>query len=272
MQQSVARGLVKHLIPQAVVMHVRKRRLRAKLPKPLDIKPLELIRTAPIEKLADAEWLEHEMLPALGLNDEMLGEFPRELYPYCGRGLRHWQYPNQFAPYLASLAGRKITSYLELGVRHGGTFLITLEYLSRFNRMDRAIAVDLIDSPFLAAYSAEKKSSVRFMVLDTQLPQSQNTITNEAPFDLVLIDGDHSEQGCQNDLDLIGPHASIVVLHDIVSSICPGVPAVWKRFREGAADTWKFSEFVDQYDDVLARRGVPYLGIGMAERRDVPTL
>jgi hypothetical protein len=231
---------------------------------------LELIRRAPLEKLSDADWLEHHILPALGLNDELLEEFPEELYQFCGRGLRYWQYPNQFAPYLASLAGRKVTSYLELGVRHGGTFLITFEFLSRFHPITKATAIDLHHSPELATYAAEK-TGIRFLVMDTQLPGSQEVIRQEAPFDLVLIDGDHTEQGCQSDLDLVRPLASIVVLHDIVSCVCPGVKSVWERFRDEEADEWDFFEFVDQYDDVLMRQGTPYLGIGMAIRKSRST-
>ena len=106
------------------------------------------------------------------------------------------------------------------------------------------------------------------MRADSQLPAFRRLVERQGPFDLVLIDGDHSEEGCQNDLYLLKPHASIIVLHDIVSTMCPGVPAVWQRFRDSEADDWTFHEFTDQYDDALARTGSTYLGIGMAVRRD----
>jgi precorrin-6B methylase 2 len=54
-----------------------------------------------------------------------------------------WQYPNQFSKYLAELAAHPVDRYLEIGVRHGGTFVITVEYLSRFHPVREAIAVDL---------------------------------------------------------------------------------------------------------------------------------
>jgi len=64
---------------------------------------------------------------------------PDELYQFCGRGLHYWQYPNQFSKYLVRLSQFKVESYLEIGVRHGGTFVITVEYLSRFHPLKCAI-------------------------------------------------------------------------------------------------------------------------------------
>jgi hypothetical protein len=87
------------------------------------------------------------------------------------------------------------------------------------------------------------------------------------PIDLALVDAAHHEWTAQHDLDSVRPHANIVVLHDIVSQACPGVEAVWNRFRDEHAADWEFAEFTDQYDDVLERQGGPYLGIGVAVRR-----
>ncbi len=52
----------------------------------------------------DTDYLEHTLIPALGLNDEILHEQPRELSASYGKGLHIWQYPNQLAAYLAWLA------------------------------------------------------------------------------------------------------------------------------------------------------------------------
>jgi hypothetical protein len=232
----------------------------------LDVAPLEILRTADLEALRDPVRLEHEILPALGLNDEILDEFPRELYPHCGKGLRHWQYPNQFGPYLAALSQQPISSYLEVGVRHGGTFLITVEYLSRFAPLRKAIATDVVDSPWLRG-QLRARPGMRLVLADSQLPQFPRFLGREGPFDLALVDAAHYEWTAQHDLDSVRPHANIVVLHDIVSQACPGVGAVWRRFRDEHAADWEFLEFTDQYDDVLERQGGPYLGIGVAIRR-----
>jgi cephalosporin hydroxylase len=232
----------------------------------LDVEPLEILRTADLEVLRDAGRLEREILPALGLNDEILDEFPRELYPYCGKGLRHWQYPNQFGPYLAALSRERIASYLEVGVRHGGTFLITVEHLSRFAPLRKAIAMDVVDSPWLRGQLASRPG-MRMVLADSQLPQFPRFLAREGPFDLALVDAAHHEWTAQHDLDSVRPHANIVVMHDIVSQACPGVEAVWNRFRDEHGAHWEFEEFTAQYDDVLERQGGPYLGIGVAVRR-----
>lgn len=261
------RAAVKRGLPDPLVHRIQhERSKRSHRPKPIDDSSLRLIREAALEDLRDAAWLEHELLPHLGLNDEELQEFPEALYPYCGKGLRHWQYPNQFSKYLVHLADEPIGSYLEIGVRHGGTFLIMIEYLSRFNDLRKAIGIDLWDSPFLRERLADRPYA-RFETANTQLPDFGRLVGSESPIDLVLIDGDHSEQGCQNDLDIVKPHSRMVVLHDIVSSVCPGVVAVWNRLRRQDENSWLFTEFTEQYDDVLTRQGAPYLGIGVATRR-----
>ena len=232
----------------------------------LDVGPLEILRSADIEALREPKRLEAEILPRLGLNDEILEEFPQELYAYCGKGLRHWQYPNQFAPYLATLSGLGVESYMEIGVRHGGTFLITVEYLSRFRRLRKAIATDVVDSPFIRR-QLRRRRGMRFVLADSQQPEFRRFVEREGPFDLVLIDAAHFERTAQHDLESVRPHANVVVMHDIVSQACPGVGAVWNRFRDGHAADWEFLEFTSQYPDVLARQGGAYLGIGVAVRR-----
>jgi hypothetical protein len=79
------------------------------------------IRQAPLAKLRDPRWLRHYLLPKLGLNSEILNEFPEELYPWCGFGVRSWQYPSQFSKYLVYLSGKQIRTYLEIGCRHAGS-------------------------------------------------------------------------------------------------------------------------------------------------------
>jgi cephalosporin hydroxylase len=80
--------------------------------------------------LTDFSTLQDCLLKA-GLNDEHLEEQPIELSQYFGTGygLRIWQYPNQFVPYLLLLNNYKdkINSYLEIGSRYGGTFIFTNE-------------------------------------------------------------------------------------------------------------------------------------------------
>src|SRR5580658_8967061 len=104
--------------------------------KPLEIgdvdSAIRMLRTASLHELRDEAFLREEFLLALGLNGEILDEFPTQLYPWCGRGILSWQYPVQFAKYLTYLAGKNLRSYVEIGCRFGGTFIIVVEYLRRF--------------------------------------------------------------------------------------------------------------------------------------------
>ena len=71
---------------------------------------IALIRAAPLHDLAQADKIE-TLLLNLGLNDEGIDEFPAVLHPFCGSGLRIWQYPSQFSKYLLQLSGLHVRSY-----------------------------------------------------------------------------------------------------------------------------------------------------------------
>ena len=94
----------------------------------------------------------------------------------------------------------------------------------------------------------------------------------EGPFDLVLIDGDHSEEGCRRDFENLKHHARILVFHDIVSSPVPGVGKVWEEVKEREKDNFDFFEYTDQYDEVVNRRNETLLGIGVAVRKSSGSL
>ena len=231
----------------------------------IDLAPLRLIREADLEDLADPDRLE-ALLPRLGLNGEWLQQFPSSLHSYAGKGLRHWQYPNQFSKYLAKVARSNIESYLEIGVRHGGTFAITVEYLNRFHPVRKAIGVDIRPCPGLAEYM-RMNPHVRFQVLDSQTPEFRRFVEAVGPFDLALIDGDHSEEGCRRDFETLKHHARILVFHDIVSSPVPGVIKVWRDIKEQEKISFDFFEYTDQYDEVVNRRDELLLGTGVAIRK-----
>lgn len=216
------------------------------------------LRAAPLELLLNEDWLERDFLLRLGLNDEMLEEFPAELYSCCGHGLKSWQYPRQFSRYLRFLAGHEIRSYVEIGSRHGGTFIITVEYLDRFAAVGRACAIDLEESPILRRYREE------FRDFDYHIGSSQEPPGREilrAGWDLALIDGDHSREGCWADYQNLKDRARIVALHDIVNDNCPGVGEVWRHIRSIMPATRVFEQ-IDQYREAHERTGKRFLGIG----------
>jgi len=200
------------------------------------------------------------------LNDEGFEQIPAELHRYCGAGLRCWQYPSQLAGYLVLLSRLGIRSYLEIGVRHGGTFVLTVEYLRRFHPLAQAVAVDLGDSPSLREYAATS-SGVQFLQADSHSAEFRQFIAGHPGFDLALIDGDHTAEGCWQDFELVRDRAAIVAFHDIVSDVVPGVGEVWRRVRAECGDRYEFHEFTAQYDSLQRRTGQRFLGLGVAVAR-----
>jgi hypothetical protein len=231
------------------------RTLKGLRPRPLDLERIALIRQAPLQDLRRSDWLE-DLLPRLGLNDEGLAEFPPQLHAACGGGLRIWQYPTQFSRYLSTLAGLGVRSYLELGIRHGGSFIATVEVLDRFRPLDFAVGVDIIPCESMAAYR-ERNPRIEFACVNTQSPQFAQLLQRLAPIDLVFIDSHHEEGQCRREVAALREVASMIALHDISNQGCPGIATVWNEIRSDPG--WQCHEFTEQYPGLG-----PYMGIGLA--------
>ena len=228
----------------------------------MDLTRLELIRDSSIEELQSAQYLE-KLMEKLGFNTEGLEEQP-EIVKANGGGLLVWQYPNQFSKYLCLLSQHKIESYMEIGCRWGGTFVLTVEYLKRFNATVSGVAVDLIDSP-VAEYCGRSSGS-QFLKMNSQSPEFKGYMASRH-FDLIFIDGDHSYSGVKSDYQEAVGHGRIFVFHDIVNDVCPGVIQFWNELKQFEKDTYTFYEFVEQYPDVWNRTRRRYLGIGVAVKK-----
>lgn len=216
----------------------------------------------------NSDLLEFFLIPSLGLNDEFLHEQPPELSRYFGGGLglQVWQYPNQFAQYLKFIAafGHKISSYMEIGTRFGGTFLIHNELLrSTSKSFRRGVAVDIMDEPpLMSAYRNCYPESVFYWKADTQSFSFDEHIEGKF-FDLVFIDGDHSYDGVKSDALKTLERSNIQVFHDITNDAVPGVSAFWREFINANSSTHYFVEFVNQYESVNGN----FLGIGVSVRK-----
>jgi len=227
---------------------------------PIDLERIAFIRDRDNQYLSNASTLE-SLLCHLGLNDEGLEEFPDSLHSYCGQGLRIWQYPIQFSQYLVALSKLKITSYLELGVRHGGTFVTTVEYLSRFNPIEYAVGVDIIPCPSLVKYQ-QINANAKFAQINTQSDDFKKMLHQYKKFDLVLIDSFHEEVQCQNEFFSVREHANIIAFHDISNINYPGVTKVWNEVK--SMEDYDCFEFIEQYEEIE----LSYMGIGVAVRRN----
>jgi hypothetical protein len=232
----------------------------------IDLSLTKLIRDKELDYLSDAAILENDLLPRLGLSGGQILEFPEELHRYCGRGLQHWQYPNQFSKYLVQLSKYRIESYLEIGAHPGGTFVITTEYLEKFHPLKRAIGIDISYCPSLIKYQEMKPKAI-FMQMSSESPQFKKLVTNCPGFDLVLIDANHEEMACKNDFETVKDKANIVAFHDIESDTCRGVCRVWNYVKNTYPDEYQFFEYTEQYENVLRRTGRVFMGIGMAVKK-----
>jgi hypothetical protein len=226
----------------------------------MDLRRVAVLRDADLAALGDGERLE-ALLPTLGLNDEGLHEYPDALHPHCGQGLLIWQFPNQFGPYLAELTRHCIGSYLEVGVRHGGSFVATVEVLRRFNPSLRSAGVDIIPSPSLIEYMAAEPGC-EFHCVNTMSDDFDALVRGLSPIDLVFIDSHHEEMQCRHEVARLSRHANIIALHDIANTGCPGIGVVWKEIV--ASGDYDCHEFSRQY----AGGQASYMGIGLAIRKE----
>ena len=230
-----------------------------------DMSLIDKIREKDLDFLSDQERLEKELLPELGFNNEMIEEYPRSLHEHCGKGLYSWQYPNQFSKYLVHLSQMKIESYLEIGVRHGGTFIITLEYLNKFHPIKAGLAVDIISCPLIEEYISTKPDfSVDFWKVDSCSFQFES-FSNYCSGDLTFIDGNHCYHAVESDYINAKKFSKNIVLHDISNRHCRDVNRLWQEVK---GDTmYETEEFTDQYLEFKNRKE-EYFGIGLLKSKD----
>lgn len=237
----------------------------------IDLETLSLLNSLPNESLTNPKELE-PIIAKLGLcNENEPWEIPQELNSCYGQGLHIWQYPLQFAPYLAFIQQFAISTYLEIGIRHGGTFITTIEYLSRFNSLKKAIAIDINDSAGLEAYKESKKAlcPIEFYRMDSRSNAFKNLIKEEPDLDLVFVDGAHDEKTVTNDINAVLKKAKIIALHDTASVNHPGVKRVWRKLKQSHSKQFEFFEFHEQYKSVLETSGgLKFFGIGVMVKQD----
>ena len=219
---------------------------------------IDRLRNESIEHLSDPAYLEFKLLPELGLNDRHMHQYPSSLHPYCGIGIDSWQYPNQFSKYLHYLSQQDITSYCEIGCHKGGTFIITVEYLSRFNKLEKCLAADNWPRDIMKEY-ADTRPEIEYIASSSQSPEFSQ-IYKSMQWDLTLIDGDHSYAGAAADYQLVKDHSKIIAFHDVKNIFCPGTQQIWQEVKQQHTLNQEWSA---QYDEVLLRIRGSIMGIGL---------
>lgn len=138
------------------------------------------------------------------------------------------------------------SSYLEIGVARGDTFHAIV---SAMPPGSRAVAIDYPEQAWgLRGSLQDLKAAARDLrrrgydvTLIAGDSQSRVVIDQvRGPFDLVLIDGDHTAEGVAADWINYGADARVVAFHDIADTMRPNrkgerieVPEFWRALREG---------------------------------------
>jgi cephalosporin hydroxylase len=230
----------------------------------MDLTRIKFIKESNLKDLHNNNYLEN-LIIKLGFNTESLIQQPK-IVKDNGGGLLIWQYPNQFSKYLCLLSQQNINSYIEIGCRWGGTFVLTNEYLKMFNSMNKSVAIDIIDSPVVNYCISNNET--QFIKINSQSKEFINYINNNY-FDLIFIDGDHSYNGVKNDYEISKNSGKIFVFHDIINDECPGVVQFWNELKNNENDTYNFFEFTEQYEDVWNDTQQKFLGIGVAIKKNI---
>lgn len=225
-------------------------------------KIIDRIANENLEKLKDPSYLEFKLLPELGLNDRHMNQYPSSLHQYCGIGIDSWQYPNQFSKYLCYLSRLDIKNYVEIGCHKGGTFIITVEYLSRFNKIESALAIDNWPREIINEY-CKYRNNITYLTHSSQSEEFKKEYYKKK-WDLVLIDGDHSYQAVKNDFSIVNGNSKYIAFHDIKNIFCPGTQQIWQDIKNDHKN-FKFHEWADQYDEVLLKIRGSIMGIGLVE-------
>ncbi|MGV1941484.1 class I SAM-dependent methyltransferase [Agrobacterium sp. 22-211-1] len=230
--------------------------LKLELTKSSVIKSIDRIRALTELQCRDVEFLEHTLIPELGLAQEDWS-FPPEIAHLSGKGLHLLQLPCQLAPLLAWLAdnARGIECYLEIGVRWGGMFILISEWLRRFSpELRKVIALDPAEmSPLIREYAdyistidGDRRLEVRYEKEYSTSVVAKDLVLNLRP-DFVFIDGDHRYEGVSHDYELVRDRAKMLMFHDICASSWPGVGRLWREVLTQNSKTHSAVEFTKQY-------------------------
>jgi hypothetical protein len=225
---------------------------------------IDQFRSISDDLLYDEKYMEKFTIEKIGLNQEGLGEIAPELKSFCGTGLYIWQNPRQFSKFIIWVMknAKKYSSYLEIGCRWGGTFIVICEILHRVNPIFKwAAAVDLIEKPpFVERYMELTKNS-GFDILYYQGSSTSEDfikLVNERKPEISFIDGDHRIVGALKDHMLVREFSEIIIHHDISSDTVPETTLLWNSLKKLESGR-KSAEFTDQYQSQKGK----YFGIGV---------
>lgn len=172
-------------------------------------------------------------------------------------GRKASQHPGELNSLIGLFLDRGVTSYLEIGARHGDTFF---EVMRSLPEGSRGVAVDLPEGPWGASGSRESLQEAvselqnlgmgTLGVLgDSRSEAVLQRVRELGPYDAVLIDGDHRYEAVSSDFRHY--QAPITAFHDIAGHGLTlgdkemGVPRFWNEIK----DEYEHLEIIDPSDE-----------------------
>lgn len=142
------------------------------------------------------------------------------------------QYQEELKGFIQLLLDERCNSYMEIGCRYGDTWH---EIGMALPENSKLVAVDLPGAKSGQKHKGGHQNSGLYLerawkdlmnhdrkayifIGDSQKQKIIDRVKLLAPFDAILIDGDHTSNGVQTDLTNYGPMAKMVAFHDIVGT------------------------------------------------------
>jgi len=174
---------------------------------------------------------------------------------YCMQMATTWVSPplqehEELVRFLDFLKRETVTSYLEVGVRYGGTFEAVM---MRRPPGSRGVALDFPGGDFGADNSIEfmlgalrrlKRHGydVSHILGPSSAPEVVMRAAQKGPYDCVFLDADHSYAAIKRDFALYSPMGKMIAIHDIAA------PEGFKSRRGTLVDVARFwREIKDKY-------------------------
>lgn len=167
------------------------------------------------------------------------------------------QFPAELAEFQAFVSRLEPHSYLEIGCKYGGSFWAIANVMPFGSRV---VAVDLPSGPERVETQASLTRcchdlirlgyDAHLIIGDSSFPRTLERISEYGPYDLILIDGNHTEKYVRADFKNYGPMGKVVCFHDVgwdsknqkAGALPIDVPKVWQELKQTHADRATFRE------------------------------
>lgn len=188
-------------------------------------------------------------------------DYVRYLLSYYSAGLKRfgelWHYADIVTVLLASTILIKPMSYLEIGVRRGRSMAM----VAAKSPECKIVGIDMWENTNYAGMPNPGPEFVQAELgrlgyrgqLELLVENSHRALPDyfskhpDMFFDLITVDGDHSERGAEQDLRDVVPHlkvGGILVFDDISHPMFPYLDQVWRKVIESDSrfSSWRYSE------------------------------